>query len=85
MDGINRQSAVVLRCSSCDGEIASTDKFCRHCGTRLQGGNSPNSNIHERLGAIEQRLVHILVAIGVLLVGWLALQLYHFGRGGFLG
>ena len=87
MDQANSQDAAQQRCFSCGGNVNAADKFCRHCGTRLQGAASPNGNVHQRLGAIERRPLHILIGIGVLavIIGWIALQLYHFGKGGILG
>jgi len=87
MDQANSQDAAQQRCFSCGGNVNAADKFCRHCGTHLQGTASPNGNVHQRLGAIERRLLHILIGIGVLavIIGWIALQLYHFGKGGILG
>jgi hypothetical protein len=87
MDQTNGQPAAELRCFSCGGNVSTADKFCRHCGIQLQYGTSPNGNVHERLRAIERRLLHILIGIGVVVVvaGWISLQLYHFGKGGILG
>lgn len=87
MDETNMQSIAAPRCWSCDGEISPNDEFCRYCGVRLKSGRSPSGNVHDRLAAIEKRLLHILIGIGVslILVGWIALQLYHFGRGHILG
>jgi predicted amidophosphoribosyltransferase len=87
MDQTNSQAAAEQRCPSCGGNVGAADKFCRQCGVRLQNDTSPNGNVHERLGAIERRLLHILLGIGVLavIIGWIALQLYHFGKGGILG
>jgi predicted amidophosphoribosyltransferase len=87
MDQTNSQVAAEQRCSSCGGTVSTTDKFCRHCGIQLQHGTSPNGNVHERLEAIERRLLHVLIGIGVLalIIGWISLQLYHFGKGGILG
>jgi len=87
MDETNKQPVAALHCWSCDGEIAPNDDFCRHCGIRLKSGTSPSRNVHHRLTAIEKRLLHILIGTGaaLLLIGWILLQLYHFGRGGILG
>jgi hypothetical protein len=81
------QPVTALRCWSCDGEIALNENFCRHCGSRLKSGASPSRTVHDRLVAIEKRLLHILIGVGValLLIGWILLQLYHFGKGGILG
>src|ERR1039458_8438576 len=49
----NKQPAVTPHCWSCNGEIAPTDNFCRHCRMRLQP-TSPSVNIHERLVSIEK-------------------------------
>ena len=79
-----------LQCWSCQGEVAPTDAFCRHCGMRLahDGGgaaeqpNSPSVNIHARLVAIEKLLLKTIFGVValLLLVGWIALQMHHFGR-----
>jgi hypothetical protein len=86
MDQTNSPAAAKQRCPSCGGNVSATDRFCRQCGVQ-QEGTSPSGNVHERLGAIERRLLHILLGIGVLavIIGWIALQLYHFGKGGILG
>ena len=78
------------QCWSCKGEVTPTDVFCRHCGVRLahDGGgatiqpNSPSVIIHERLVSIEKLLLKTIfgVAALLLLVGWIALQMHHFGR-----
>lgn len=83
----NSQPDATLHCWSCDGEIASTDNFCRHCGIRLQTGISPSMSIHGRLVSIEKMLLKTGVGVAALLVlvGWILLQVYHFGRGGFFG
>ncbi len=87
MDKTNSPSAAVSRCWSCNAEVALTDNFCRHCGMGLQSSTSPSINIHERLVSIEKRLLSVLIGVGalLLLIGWILLQLYHFGRGGGLG
>jgi len=81
------QHVTPLRCRSCDGEIELNDNFCRHCGSRLKSGASPSRTVHDRLVAIEKRSLHILIGVGValLLIGWILLQLYHFGKSGILG
>lgn len=81
------QPAAAPRCWACHGEIGPSDNFCRHCGSRVRSATSPTSVVHERLTVIEKRLVHVLIGMGLLLIvlGWIALQLYHFGRGGILG
>jgi hypothetical protein len=50
-------------------------------------GGSPDINIHQRLTSIEKMLLKTAIGVGVLLllVAWLLLQAYHFGRGGILG
>ena len=78
------------QCWSCKGEVAPTDAFCRHCGTRLahdgsgaaEQPNSPSMIIHARLVAIEKLLLKTIFGVValLLLVGWIALQMYHFGR-----
>jgi PAS domain S-box-containing protein len=36
----------MLACSRCAGEVASDDRFCRHCGSRLPGaGSSPEQSV----------------------------------------
>ena len=87
MDQTNSQVAAEQHCFSCGGNVGTTDKFCHHCGIQLQHGSAPNGNVHERLVAIERRLLHVLIGIGVLalIIGWISLQLYHFGKGGILG
>jgi uncharacterized membrane protein YvbJ len=87
MDQTNSQAAAEQRCPSCGGNVSAADTFCRQCGVRLQNDTSPNGNVRERLGAIERRLLHMLIGIAVLavIIGWIALQLYHFGKGGILG
>jgi hypothetical protein len=44
--------------------------------------NSPNVIIHERLVSIEKLLFKIVIGVVALLliVGWIALQMHHFGR-----
>jgi hypothetical protein len=76
-----------LRCPSCHGEIAPADNFCRHCGTRLKSGASPSMDIHDRLRSIEKILLKTAFGVGalLLLVAWILLQMYHFGRGGIFG
>jgi len=87
MDNTTKQAATVLRCWSCNGEIAPGDDFCRHCGIGLKSKPSLGESVHDRLAVIEKRSRHILIGIGVLLllIGWILLQLYHFGKGGILG
>jgi hypothetical protein len=79
--------AASLRCASCQGEIAPADNFCRQCGMPSKIGGSPIINIHQRLLSIESILLKTAIGVGVLLllVGWLLLQAYHFGKGGILG
>jgi hypothetical protein len=45
--------------------------------------NLPNVIIHERLVSIEKLLLKTIfgVVLLLLLVGWIALQMHHFGRG----
>jgi hypothetical protein len=78
------------QCWSCKGEVAPTDAFCRHCGMRLTHDGSgaaaqPNVssvNIHARLISIEKLLLKTIFGVValLLLVGLIALQMYHFGR-----
>ena len=78
------------QCWSCKGEVAPTDAFCRHCGMRLthegsgaaEQPNSPSVNIHARLLSIEKLLLKTVIGVVALLflVGWIALQMHHFGR-----
>ena len=44
--------------------------------------NSPSVIIHERLVSIEKLLLKTIFGVValLLLVGWIALQMYHFGR-----
>jgi hypothetical protein len=44
--------------------------------------NSPSVIIHERLVSIEKLLLKTIIGVValLLLVGWIALQMYHFGR-----
>ena len=90
----NHLAATPYQCWSCKGEVAPTDKFCRHCGMRLtQEGSGATVqpqqqpmvagvNIHERLVSIEKLLLKTVIGVGALLilVAWIALQLHHFGR-----
>jgi hypothetical protein len=83
----NGQPGTTLHCWSCDGEIAPTDNFCRQCGMRLQPGIAPSMSIHDRLVSIEKMSLKTALGVAALLVlvGWILLQIYHFGRGGFFG
>ncbi len=78
---------VTKHCWSCHDEINLTDNFCSHCGAKLQPRISSGMNIHARLVSIEKMLLKLAlgVAVAVILLGWLLLQTYHFGKGGFLG
>jgi hypothetical protein len=44
--------------------------------------NSPSVIIHERLVSIEKLLLKTVIGVVslLLLVGWIALQMHHFGR-----
>jgi hypothetical protein len=44
--------------------------------------NSPSVNIHARLLSIEKLLLKTVIGVVALLflVGWIALQMHHFGR-----
>ena len=44
--------------------------------------NSPSVIIHERLVSIEKLLLKAIIGVValLLLVGWIALQMHHFGR-----
>jgi predicted amidophosphoribosyltransferase len=78
------------QCWSCKGEVAPTDAFCRHCGMRLahdgsgaaEQPNSPSVIIHARLVSIEKLLLKTIFGVValLLLVGWIALQMHHFGK-----
>jgi hypothetical protein len=59
--------------------------YCPLCGAILN--KSAVRSAHERLEAIEKKLIYGLIGVIalLLLVSWLALQAYHFGKGGFLG
>jgi hypothetical protein len=87
MDESHAQAVVASRCGACDSEIDPNDNFCRHCGVALGPKLSPSVRIHERLEAIEKRVRRTLIGVILLLllVSWVLLQTYHFGRGGILG
>ena len=78
------------QCWSCKGDVAPNDAFCHHCGMQLAHDGSgaaeqPNSTsviIHERLVSIEKLLLKAIIGVValLLLVGWIALQMHHFGR-----
>ena len=77
-----RQSPAALHCWSCNTEIAPTDNFCRNCGAQLKS-TSTKGSIHARLTSIEKKLtLRTILELGALLLlaGWIALQLHHFGR-----
>ena len=50
-------------------------------------GASPSVSIHARLVSLEKMSLRTAIGVGIalLLIGWLLLQTYHFGKGGFLG
>jgi hypothetical protein len=54
---------------------------------KLQAGTSPSVNIHARLVSIEKMMLRTIVGVValLLLVAWILLQMYHFGRGGIIG
>jgi predicted amidophosphoribosyltransferase len=91
-NGMSNAATAPHRCWSCKAEVAATDKFCRHCGAKLHSEQAAaavhppphpsNAVLHERLVAIEKLLLKTIVGVLalLLLVGWIALQLYHFGR-----
>jgi predicted amidophosphoribosyltransferase len=89
-NGTTNAAAALHQCWSCQGDVALTDTFCRHCGMRLAHEGSgaaeqPNSSsaiIHARLVSIEKLLLKTIFGIValLLLVGWIALQMHHFGR-----
>ena len=93
-NGTSTVATAPHRCWSCNEEIAPTDRFCRHCGARLHSEtraapapshlppHPSNAILHERLVAIEKLLLKTVVGVValLLLVGWIALQFYHFGR-----
>jgi len=79
------------KCWSCGGAIAAGDVYCRHCGAKLSRdenltGNGadkrPTKHIHARLESIEKLLLKTVLGVVALLilVGWIVLQLHHFGR-----
>ncbi len=74
-------------CWSCTAEAAAADAYCSRCGASLRSGASPSVNIHGRLVSVEKMLWRTAIGVGLilLLIGWLLLQTYHFGKGGFLG
>jgi hypothetical protein len=78
---------VAKRCWSCHGEIDPTDSYCRHCGVNLKQESAPSMAIHRQLVSIEKMLLKtaIGVALVLVLIGWLLLQTYHFGKRGFMG
>jgi hypothetical protein len=86
-DKASSTPAVDEHCWSCHGKIDPTDNYCRHCGVRLQQETSPNVDIHTRLVSIEKMLLKTAVGVALilLLIGWILLQTYHFGQGGFRG
>jgi hypothetical protein len=86
-DTTSSPPVVTQRCWSCDCAIDPADKFCPHCGVKLRSGPSPSVNIHGRLVSIEKMLLKIAigVAVSLALIGWILLQIYHFGHGGVLG
>ena len=89
-NGTTNADTAEHQCWSCKGEVAPTDVFCRHCGMRLardesgaaEQPNMPSVNIHARLVSIEKLLLKTIFGLGALLlmVGWIALQMHHFGR-----
>ena len=93
-NGPNSIATSPYQCWSCNGEVAPTDNFCRHCGVKLNHeGNaaagrdqsqptSSSVNIHERLISIEKLLLKTLIGVGALLIlaAWIVLQTFHFGR-----
>jgi hypothetical protein len=94
MENETSQSAASSQCWSCKGEVGQADRFCRQCGMNLIYGASgavakgqqqfasPNEQIHARLVSIEKLMIKTIAGVGalLLLVGWIALQLHHFGR-----
>ena len=94
MENETSLSAESLQCWSCKGEVGRADRFCRQCGMNLihaasgaaakaqQQFASPNEQIHARLISIEKLMIKTIAGVValLLLVGWIALQLHHFGR-----
>jgi len=94
MESESNQSAASFQCWSCKGEVGRADRYCRHCGMNLIYGASgaaskaqqqfasPSEQIHARLVSIEKLMIKAIVGVGalLLLVGWIALQMHHFGR-----
>lgn len=94
MENETSPSAESLQCWSCKGDVGRADRFCRQCGMNLiyaasgaaaktqQQFASPNEQIHARLISIEKLMIKTIAGVGalLLLVGWIALQLHHFGR-----
>lgn len=74
-------------CWSCNAEAAAADAYCSRCGASLRTGASPSVSIHARLVSLEKMSLRTAIGVGIalLLIGWLLLQTYHFGKGGFLG
>jgi hypothetical protein len=89
-NGTTNAATAGHQCWSCKKEVAPADAFCRHCGTRLahdgigaaEQPDSPSVMIHARLVSIEKLLLKTIFGVIalLLLVGWIALQMYHFGR-----
>ena len=89
-NGTTDAATARLQCWSCKGEVVPADAFCRHCGTRLahdvsgaaEQPDSPSVMIHARLVSIEKLLLKTIIGVGALLliVGWIALQMHHFGK-----
>ena len=89
-NGTTDAATARLQCWSCQGEVALADAFCRHCGTRLahdgsgvaEQPDSPSVMIHARLVSIEKLLLKTIFGVValLLLVGWIVLQMQHFGR-----
>ena len=73
-----------MRCASCGAVHDPLDSFCRKCGAMLRKNAHP---VHEQLSAIHKLSLRTFfgVVFLIVLIGWISLQLYHFGKGGVLG
>ena len=76
--GTNKGATTAQQCWSCQGEVARTDNFCRHCG--MWSPLHRDESIHVRLLSIEKLLLKTIFGVGavLLLVGWIVLQVFYF-------
>jgi hypothetical protein len=84
-DETNRPPNASNTCKSCHGKVDPGDRYCRHCGARLDQRTPLDADILTRLVSVEKLLLKTAIGVGLtlLLIGWVVLQTYHFGRGGF--